>query len=249
MLLICPTTHRDAISHHIHSDPSSSSLSSATTGLQVDIQTFDQEADLPAGTASVLAHFANKIEGDFVLLPCDFIPPKALRLEAVLDNFRVEASTDGALATALFFEKRATEHDKSKGGGSLEEAWPADDPPPAVLYDEKSGTLLHVDTLDDRDRNGDELELRMATLWRYPRSRLTTKLVDAHVYVCRHAVLEALQLKKDRLDSIREEFLPWLCKVATHRTKQRKYGRGAYCLQQFLVWSLGNIRHSAEPDH
>ena len=83
VLLICPTAHREAISHLIHSDPSSSSLSSAATGLHVDILTFDQEPDLPAGTVSVLAHFANKIEGDFVLLPCDFVPPKSLRFKVI----------------------------------------------------------------------------------------------------------------------------------------------------------------------
>lgn len=210
-------------------------MSSVATGLQIDIQTLDQP-ELPEGTVPVLAHFAHKITGDFVLLPCDFIPPKSLKLETVLDKFRLEATSDGALASALFFEKAppvVKEKGKSGGGGGdadAIDAWGGDDPPPAVMYDEKTGTLLYV---DDRDTNDDELDLRMATLWKYPRARLTTKLVDAHVYVCRHAVLGALQLKKGHLDSIREEFMPWLCKVATHTTKQKKYGRSMLPYRKF----------------
>ncbi|KAH8116631.1 UDP-3-O-glucosamine N-acyltransferase [Phellopilus nigrolimitatus] len=217
VLLICPTSHRHPISHHINSDPSSSSLSS----LNVEIQTFDLAQDIPAGTTNVLAHFASRITSDFVLLPCDFLPPPSLRLETVLNKFRIEAGTDGALVTALFFENKASENEKGKGGA--EEAWPAPSAPMPILYDEKSGTLLHVDTLDNQDLNSDELELRMGMLWQYPRTKLTTRLVDAHVYVCKHAVLDALQLKKAHFDSIREEFIPWLCKVQTQRTRRQKY--------------------------
>ncbi|EJD02568.1 UDP-3-O-glucosamine N-acyltransferase [Fomitiporia mediterranea MF3/22] len=221
VLLICPTSHRDAISHHINSDPSSSSLSN----LSVEIQTYDQSQDIPAGTASILAHFATRISNDFVLLPCDFIPPPSLRLESVLDKFRVEVDTDGALATALFFEQRPVEGEKGKAA-AVEETWGAPTPPWPVVYDANSGTLLHVDTLDDQDRDGDELAIRMCTLCSYPRTTLSTRLVDAHVYVCRHAVLDALQMHEKRhIDSFREEFLPWLCKVHTHRTKRTKYSK------------------------
>ncbi|KAI5117223.1 hypothetical protein M0805_008693 [Coniferiporia weirii] len=237
VLLICPTSHRNPISHHINSDPSSSSLSS----LNIDIQTFDQSQDIPAGTASVLAHFATRISGDFVLLPCDFLPPPSLRLETVLNKFRVEGVTDGALATALFVEHRVSDHEKGKG--AAEEAWSSDNAPLPVLYDEKSGTLLHVDTLDDQDLNSDELELRMCTLWMYSRARLTTKLVDAHVYVCKHAVLDTLQLKKAHFDSVREEFIPWLCKAQTHRTKRQKYNGVLNPITNSPTQSLA-LRHS-----
>ena len=33
-----------------------------------------------------------------------------------------------------------------------------------VVYDEKMGTLLHVDVLDDSDWNGEDIELRMSLL-------------------------------------------------------------------------------------
>lgn len=223
VLLICPTAHRDALTHHINSDPSSSSISS----IRIDIQTFDQAQDNPAGTARILAHFATRIAGDFVLLPCDFLPPPSLRLETVLNKFRVESSSEGSIATALFYETRGrhSEGEKapSKSTPSGEEAWSAPPPPAAIIYEPKEGTLLHVDALDDQDRDGDEMALRMATLWQHPRVSLSTRLADAHVYVCRRAVLDLLQLKQKDTDSFREEFFPWLCKLQTHRARRRKY--------------------------
>ena len=221
MLLICPTAHRDAITHHINSDPSSSS--SSLPSLRIDIQTFDQTQDSPAGTAHILAHFATRIAADFVLLPCDFLPPPSLRLESVLDKFRVESSTDGAIATALYYEIRNPEAEKSKSASAGEEAWSLPSPPAAIVYEAKSGTLLHVDSLDDQDRDGDELSLRMAMLWQHSRVSLSTRLSDAHVYVCRRAVLDLLLLKQKDADSFREEFFPWLCKLQTHRARRQKY--------------------------
>lgn len=54
---------------------------------------------------------------------------------------------------------------------------------------------------------------------------MSSNLQDSHVYVCRRSVLDALQEKK-HLDSFREEFIPWLCKVQYQRTRREKYGRG-----------------------
>lgn len=58
---------------------------------------------------------------------------------------------------------------------------------------------------------------------------MTVNLLDAHVYVCKRAVLDVLA-QKPHLDSIREEFVPWLCKVHTQKTKRAKYGNGAQYL-------------------
>lgn len=59
----------------------------------------------------------------------------------------------------------------------------------------------------------------------YPKVRMSAGFLDSHVYVCRRSVLEVLQ-EKSRLDSLREEFMPWLCKPQYSSTKRRKYGSG-----------------------
>ncbi|EIN11299.1 UDP-3-O-glucosamine N-acyltransferase [Punctularia strigosozonata HHB-11173 SS5] len=211
VLLICPAVHKEPISHYVHSSSSFPSLS-------IDLQTFDETQDLSVGTCTVLRHFANRIKRDFVLLPCDLIPPPNLPLSTLLDKFRTETVSDGAIATACFIE--APKPDKN----SLIDEWgmPAQRVP--IVYDETTGTLLHIDTPDDSDRNAEEIELRMSLLSKYPRTRLSSVFQDSHVYVCKRTILDALEQKSD-LDSIRDEFIPWLCKPQYQRTRRQKYGQ------------------------
>jgi len=212
VLLVCPTPHRSALSNYIQSDSSTSFPS-----LRIDLQTYDESQDLSVGTCTVLRHFAHKIQQDFILLPCDFVPPPSFSLTKVLNKFRTESTYDGAIATACFFEGRSAEK------GSSTEEWGVLPTPVPIVWDDRSGTLLHIETPDDIDHNGEEIELRMSLLSRYPRAKLSANLHDSHVYICSRHVLDALQ-QKDRFDSIREEFIPWLCKPQYQRTKQEKYG-------------------------
>ena len=62
---------------------------------------------------------------------------------------------------------------------------------------------------------------------RYPRTKLSSSFRDSHVYVCKRAVLDALT-EKAHLDSLREEFIPWLCKPQYQRTRREKYGNSEY---------------------
>lgn len=60
---------------------------------------------------------------------------------------------------------------------------------------------------------------------RYPRTKLSSSFRDSHVYVCRRTVLDVLQ-QKSHFDSLREEFIPWLCKPQYQKTRREKYGNG-----------------------
>jgi translation initiation factor eIF-2B subunit gamma len=154
VLLICPTAHKASISHYIHS-------SSSFPSLRIDLQSFDETQDLSIGTTTVLRHFANRIKRDFVLLPCDLVPPPTLPLSVLLNKFRTETASDGAIATTCFIESPKPD----KNGLVDEWGLPAQRVP--IVYDEKTGTLLHMDTPDDVDRNADEIELRMSLLSKY----------------------------------------------------------------------------------
>ncbi|KAH9176436.1 UDP-3-O-glucosamine N-acyltransferase [Lactarius sanguifluus] len=214
VLLICPTAHRPSISHHIHSDTSSSSYPS----LHVDVQTYDESPDQPIGTCAVLKHFSNRIQRDFVLLPCDFVPPEDLSLTTILNKYRIESNLGGAIVTSCWLKTRVADV------GGIPDEWNPTRTSVPIIWDKKSGTLLHVDTPDDRDRNADELEIRMSLLSRYPIASLSSQYTDSHVYVCKRSVLDVLH-QKSTFDSFREEFLPWLCKIQYQKTKQAKYGR------------------------
>lgn len=153
MLLICPTSHRSAISNYIQSDTASSFPS-----LRIDLQTYDEDQDVSVGTCTILRHLSQRIQQDFVLLPCDFVPPPTLLLSQVLNKFRTDSTNDGSLATACFFECH-----KFDKGTSVEEWGPLPVHVP-IVWDPKTSSLLYVDTPDDADRNADELELRMSML-------------------------------------------------------------------------------------
>jgi translation initiation factor eIF-2B subunit gamma len=160
VLLICPTAHRSSISHHVHSDTSSSSYPS----LHVDVQTYDESPDEPLGTCAILKHFSSRIQRDFIILPCDFIPPEDLSLSSLLNKYRIESNLDGTIVTSCWFTARGgVGMDK----GTAPEEWGRIGSSVPIIWDRNSGTLLYVDTPDDRDRNSDELEIRMSLLSRF----------------------------------------------------------------------------------
>ncbi|KAI0645894.1 UDP-3-O-glucosamine N-acyltransferase [Trametes meyenii] len=212
VLLICPTSHRAAMSNYIQSD-----ASAPFPSLSIDVQTVEESQDMAPGTCSILRQFASRIKSDFILLPCDFVPPPTLPLSQVLNKFRTEVTYDGAIATACFFE--ASKHDK----GTLTEDWGLAPSNNTIIFDERSGTLLYVDSPDDVDNNNQEFEFRMSLLSQYPRTKLSAKFRDSHVYVCRRTVLDVLS-QKSQYESIKEEFIPWLCKPQYQRTRREKYG-------------------------
>ncbi|KAI0305785.1 UDP-3-O-glucosamine N-acyltransferase [Multifurca ochricompacta] len=233
VLLICPTTHRSSISHHIHSDTSSSSYPS----LHVDVQTYEESPDEPIGTCAVLKHFSSRIQRDFVVLPCDFVPPEGLSLTSILNKYRIESNLDGAIVTSCWLLKV---HGPDRG--AIPGEWGSTGSCVPIIWDKKSGTLLHIDTPDDRDRNSNELEIRMSLLSRYPVASLSSQYTDSHVYVCKRSILDILH-QKSTFDSFREEFLPWLCKIQYQKTKQEKYGRVLRPIQANATHALA-LRHS-----
>lgn len=156
VLLICPAAHRTAISHYIRSDSSSTSFSS----LRIDLQTYDQSKDLSTGTCTLLRHFSNRITGDFILVPCDFVAPPSLPLTTILNKFRTDSTSDGAIATACWFETQ----NLHLGKDAVPEEWGSSTLTTPIVWHEPTRTLLHIDTPDDQDRNSDEIELRMSLL-------------------------------------------------------------------------------------
>lgn len=92
------------------------------------------------------------MQHDFIILPCDFIPPPGLSLSTVLNRYRLDSEM---MISTLFYEV-------SKDGDGIfaDEAIA----PPLVAYDTESGTLLGVDY--NLESEGDELELHMRLLWK-----------------------------------------------------------------------------------
>ncbi|KAG8963900.1 hypothetical protein FRC03_002456 [Tulasnella sp. 419] len=195
VLIICPASHRQAISHFIHS-------SSDIGSLHCTFQTIDDD-DEAIGTADVLRSFAGQIQTDFILLPCDFIPPPSLSLSKLLNAYRMD--TDQPQLAALLYEKGEV----GKDGPS----------PLAIGMCLKTNTLSYIPSGEGRD----DLELRMSLMWHSPTVRFTTRYLDSHVYIMRHTVLALLAERTD-ISSVKEELVPWLCRTQYRTSSRRKYG-------------------------
>ena len=153
VLLVCPTPHRRSIADHVGSDASASFPS-----LRIDLQTYGDPQDSSFGTVSILRTFAHRIDRDFVVLPCDFIPPSTLQLSTVLNKFRMESASDGSILTSTWYEA-PPQPDKHSG-----DEWGPHTPPTSIIWDEKSESLLQVEVPDSSTREDDEIEIEISLL-------------------------------------------------------------------------------------
>ena len=96
-----------------------------------------------------------------MIVPCDFIPPQSLPLTLLLNKFRVDTLSEGSIATTCWYAS----HEPAKGA-FLEEWGPAPSSTP-IIWDPSTGTLLHIDTTDNLDRNAEGIELKMSLLSQY----------------------------------------------------------------------------------
>lgn len=154
-MIICPSLHRHAISHHIHSEISGS--------LHIELHSYEESQPSPAGTCALLTHFSERIlkdKQDFVVLPCDFIPPPSLTLSKILDKFRSDSIFEDSVATTCWFS--TMQQDK----GLFPDEWGSQSPS-SIMWDAQSGTLLYIDSLDEVDHNPDTFELKTSILSRF----------------------------------------------------------------------------------
>jgi translation initiation factor eIF-2B subunit gamma len=151
VLIVCPSSHHKAISRHIRSGFPISSL-------RVDVFPYDHPHDRSIGTCGLLRQCSSHVQTDFVLLPVDFIPPPSLPLSALLDKFRADTVSDGAISTACWFESRLPMKGIAVGD------WGSVYRPTPIVWEEKTGSLLYIDSPDDVDRNSEDIDIRMGLL-------------------------------------------------------------------------------------
>lgn len=133
---------------------------------------------------------------DFILLPCDISFPSTLTLASILDKHR---ATPDAVLTSVWYEAPESVRESEEKM--------------IVAMDKSTEELLLVQPLEALENN--DLELRMALISAHPTLSLSTRLLDAHVYVFRRTVLDLLASRRSKdLSSMREQFVPWLLKGA-----------------------------------
>ncbi|SCW03324.1 LAFE_0G07910g1_1 [Lachancea fermentati] len=127
----------------------------------------------------------DKITGDFVLLPCDFItdiPPQVF-----IDQYRNKDSDN--LAMAVYYKNTFENIDKKQLPSFYH-----------VYSDNedsiKQPVLLDVYSNEDVERSKD-LQIRTQMLWRFPNAIVSKKLLNSFIYFCCHDLVELLSKEDD----------------------------------------------------
>ena len=84
--------------------------------------------------------------------------------------------------------------------------------------------LLLMDSDDVFDKNSSDLELRMSMLWTHPYVRVSTSLLDSHVYVLHLAPLLPLLELHPELNNITEQLVPFVIKCQWQKRLGAKAG-------------------------
>jgi translation initiation factor eIF-2B subunit gamma len=166
-----------------------------------------------AGSADSLRHIRAKLTTDFVVLAGDVITD--VPFQRMADQHRLQ----GAAVTALFRESAPRDPGVAKKAKDL-------DGIDFVGVDEGDGRLLSVEAAADCDHG--ILSLSRSLLRQYPHVTLRTDLVDAHVYLFAHWVLDLLELK-EHFSSAKFELLPYLVRkqfLPKDNLAQLRQGRG-----------------------
>lgn len=102
-----------------------------------------------------------------------------------------------------------------------------------VATDKETDELLLIEPLETLE---EDFSVRMSLLESHPSLSLSTRLLDAHVYVFRRTVLDLLATRRGRdLSSVREQFVPWLLKGAWQEGLGHRWAPSEYCKCRFAL--------------
>ncbi|KAI8366403.1 nucleotide-diphospho-sugar transferase [Choanephora cucurbitarum] len=141
-------------------------------------------------TADALRAIKDKIDRDFMVIPCDLITE--LDPRDFIDAHRVHDPSFSALYYAP---------------GSTESASKDDDLLPYVGIDPIKNALVYKAIRSEDD----DFSIRLSLLNKFPRVRIHTDLQDAHLYIFKRWIID-LVADKERITSISKDLIPMLVK-------------------------------------
>lgn len=147
-----------------------------------------------SGSADALRHIRSKLTRDFVLLAGDVVSD--VSLQTIADRHRLHQ----AAVTCLFKQVPPREQGVAKKAKEL-------DGIDFVGHDDRKERLLYLEAAADCDDG--KLGISASLLRAQPHLQVHTDLVDAHIYIFSHWVLEVLEAKPN-FASAKFELLPYL---------------------------------------
>ncbi|WFD19784.1 Translation initiation factor eIF-2B subunit gamma [Malassezia caprae] len=190
------------------------------------------------GSAQLLYWLAatRQLDQDPLVVPVDLIAP-----HMPLSNFmtaNLSAAGDAPTVSCLFYERGAGEGTgKERERDGPANLFTAYDRVPLRLHEgiqvwscgakdtlSVHEPLLVMDSDDVSDKNSSDLELRMSLLWKHPYMRISTSLLDSHVYALHLAPLLPLLEEHPELNHITEQLVPFLIKCGWQSRLSAKAG-------------------------
>ncbi|EPX75310.1 translation initiation factor eIF2B gamma subunit [Schizosaccharomyces octosporus yFS286] len=151
------------------------------------------------GSADALRAVSHLIKTDFVCLSCDSITD--LQPYMVLDRFRLNDPSALVVYSHVLKHEHTTNQSKEINEKHL------------IGVEESSQRLLYAKSSADI---GGDLSLRMSLLWKHPNITLHTNLVDSHIYVFKHWIMDLIR-EKENISSISSDLIPYLVKCQYQR--------------------------------
>lgn len=182
------------------------------------------------GTAELLRWLDSigKLEADPLVMPVDFIAP-SIPLSTFLLSYYSSKSPASPTVTTLLYERGAGEsvgRDREKEGPArLVSAYSIDGNEPRHQSSLLSRhELLFLSEPPTATSSNSSLDVRLSLLRHRPRARISTNLLDSHVYILRRdQVIPLLKARRD-LTSLREHVVPFIAKTSWQRGLLDKSG-------------------------
>ncbi|KAG8822152.1 hypothetical protein FRC19_006641 [Serendipita sp. 401] len=191
-LIVCPPKHVSGLTDHIQA---------TSPILNVEIHAYDSESEESTSTVAILKKISSRIQTDFIVLSCDFVPAPDLNLSRLLNLWRADISE---IIMASLFHEASDEAQKRK-----------DEPLPTTTF--RGPLLLGVSYNAKSD-----VRIPMHLFTKFGRCRMSSRLADSHVYIFRRSVLDLLPMVPE-LKSIKKDLVPFLCSLQYSRTKRKRY--------------------------
>lgn len=170
------------------------------------------------GTAELVRWIASlgMLEADPLIVPVDLIST-SLSLRDLIDVYAgVQASQVGAPTMCCAFYRRSS-------GDGLGKARLQEGPPRLVTALSEDDEVKRVLFLHDSDMDSD-LDIRRSLLRFAPQTRLSTGLLDAHVYILNRQQILPLLENNPRMTSLRDHILPLVAKASWMKGLAQKAG-------------------------
>ncbi len=162
-------------------------------------------------TGEILAEFIDKVSGNFILLPCDFVtdlPPQVL-----IEEFRNRDDND--IAMSVHYNNIFESIDKKHFTNYY-----------TVYSDDQH--LLDIYSKDTVEASK-FLEIRTQMVWRYPNVNVSTKLLDSFIYFFSP---EALKVLQDEIEDYRTKSITKILRDLARRSWRHSVPKGTI---SFLV--------------